>query len=282
MGRVYVLPAAEHPHGTTVPMFYDFPAPTTWQEHLDQVKKGYTPVGSLPIERTYRCVLAAGHLADSVTGGINEHGVSMGIEYMGMKPELVSRKGRVSTCSNHWTSSLIANGLMRARTAREAIRVIGSMVDEYGFLYYRAPHAGVALPIADEHEVWLMEIFGPGQDWAPGSGRPGGVWCAQRIPEGEVGCTANRSRIGKVDLTNADRFRASPNIFSLAETLGFWEKGGNGVTLDTKLQPRYFAPDLLETIGPGEITHAVAWDELSAEQQRLQSTKMAIHAAMIG
>ena len=58
------------------------------------MQKGHTFVGHLPIERTYRCVLAAGHFADSVTGGINEHGVSMGIEYMGMKPELVNRKGR--------------------------------------------------------------------------------------------------------------------------------------------------------------------------------------------
>ena len=87
------------------------------------------------------------------------------------------------------------------------------------------PHAGVALPIADEKEVWLMEIFGPGADWTPSGGRPGGVWCAQRIPDGEVGCSANRSRIGEVDLANSDHFLASPNIFSLAETLGFWEKG---------------------------------------------------------
>jgi dipeptidase len=84
MGRVYVLPAGEHPEGTTVPMFHDFPAPSTWQEHLDRVRRGATPVGQLPIERVYRCILVAGHLADSVTGGINEHGVSMGIEYMGM------------------------------------------------------------------------------------------------------------------------------------------------------------------------------------------------------
>lgn len=36
------------------------------------------------------------------------------------------------------------------------------MIEEYGFLYYRAPSAGVALPIADGREAWLMEIFGPG------------------------------------------------------------------------------------------------------------------------
>ena len=225
MGRVYVVPAKQYPKGTKVPMFYDCPAPSTWQEHLDQKERGDTQVGNLPIEQTYRAILAAGHFADSVTGGINEHGVSMGIEYMGMKPELANSNGIVSTCSSHWTTSLIANGLMRARTAREAIRLIGSMVEQYGFTYYWAPTAGCAIPIVDKKEAWIMEIFGPGKAWTPGCGKPGAVWCAQRVPDGEVTCNANRSRIGEVDLGDPDHLMASPNIHSLAEELGLWKRG---------------------------------------------------------
>jgi len=225
MGRVYVLPAKEYPEGTKVRMFYDFPAPSTREKHREQTNRGYSFVGDLPIERTYRCILAAGHFADSVTGGINEHGVSMGIEYMGMKPQLVNRKGTVSTCSNHWTTSLIANGLIRAKTARQAIRLMGSMVQKYGFTYYWAPAAGCAIPVVDGEEAWIMEIFGPGKDWTPGSGKPGAVWCAQRVPSGEVTCNANRSRIGRVQPGNPDRFMASPNICSLAEELGLWKPG---------------------------------------------------------
>ncbi len=225
MGRVYVLPAAEYPQGNTVPMLFDCPAPSTWQEHVERTKRGTTVVGLLPIERTYRCVLVAGHLADSVTGGINEHGVSMGIEYMGMKPELANGKGGVSTCSMHWTTSLIANGVMRAKTAREAIGLMGAMAEKYGFTYYWAPGAGCAIPVVDRQEAWIMEIFGPGKDWFPESGKPGAVWCAQRVPDGEVTCNANRSRIGSVDLDNAHDFLASPNIHSLAEELGLWKRG---------------------------------------------------------
>ncbi len=99
------------------------------------------------------------------------------------------------------------------------------MIKEYGFLHYRAPGAGVALPIADGNEAWLMEIFGPGEDWTPDIRRPGGVWCARRIPDGEVCCSAHRSRIGAVDLNDPDHFLASGNIFSLAEMLGFWRPG---------------------------------------------------------
>lgn len=225
MGRVYVVLAKRYPDDAKVPMFYDFPAPSTWQEYLDQKKHRDTLVGHLAVEQTYRCILAAGHFADSVTGGINEHGVSMGIEYMGMKPELVCRNGVVSTCSSHWTTSLIANGLMRTKTARDAIRLMGAMAEQYGFTYYWAPSAGCAIPIVDKREAWIMEIFGPGRDWTPGCGKPGVAWCAQRVPDGEVTCNANRSRIGEVDLSDTDHFMASPNIHSLAEELGLWQRG---------------------------------------------------------
>jgi arylsulfatase len=51
--------------------------------------------------------------------------------------------------------------------------------------------------------------------------------------------------------------------------------------LDPKFTPRYFKPEVLEQIGPGEIEHAVSWNALTKEQKTLQATKMAIHAAMV-
>ncbi len=222
MGVIYVMPAQSYPSGTKLPMYWNVPRPKNHLEYRANLQKGYDLVGQLPIERTYRTIILGGNVESMTTGGLNEHGVSIAIEFLPMREGLACDRGVVGPNSNHWTTSLIANGLCRASTAREAIQVIGSMVQQYGFLYYRAPHAGVALPIADEREVWLMEIFGPGQDWTPGCGRPGGVWCAQRIPDGEVGCSANRSRIGQVDLQDPDHFLASPNIHSLAEQLDFW------------------------------------------------------------
>ena len=225
MGLIHVVPAQEYPVGTRLPMYWNLPRPTTYREYQANVTQGYDLVGYLPLDKTYRTILLAGNIESMTTGGMNEFGVTIAIEFISMRSGLACPKGVVGPNSNHWTTSLIANGLMRAKTAREAIRIIGSMVEQYGFQYYRAPLAGVALPIADEKEAWLMEIFGPGADWTASSGRPGGVWCAQRVPDGEVGCTANRSRIGIVDLTNSDRFLASSNLFSLAEARGFWEKG---------------------------------------------------------
>jgi dipeptidase len=225
MGLIYVMPAQKYPQGTRLPMYWNLPRPKTHQEYLANLRKGYDLVGYLPVEETYRSIILAGNVENMTTGGMNEHGLSIAIEFLPMRSGLACTRGVVGPNSNHWTTSLIANGLMRAKTARKAIGIIGAMIEQYGFQYYRAPHAGVALPIADDKEVWLMEIFGPGQQWTPDSGKPGGVWCAQRIPDGEVGCSANRSRIGKVDLENRDMLMASPNSHSLADELGIWRRG---------------------------------------------------------
>ncbi|MDT8302165.1 MAG: C69 family dipeptidase [Sedimentisphaerales bacterium] len=225
MGLIYVMPAQKYPKGAKLPMYWNLPRPRTHQEYQSNLRKGYDLVGYLPVDETYRSIILAGNVENMTTGGMNEHGLSIAIEFLPMRPGLACKRGVVGPNSNHWTTSLIANGLMRARTARQAIRIMGDMVEQYGFQYYRAPHAGVALPIADDKEVWLMEIFGPGEKWRADSGKPGGVWCAQRIPDGEISCSANRSRIGKIDLKNRDMFMTSPNIHSLAAELGIWKRG---------------------------------------------------------
>ncbi len=223
MGLITVMPARSYPPNTKLPMYWNVPRPKTYREYQANVQKGYDLVGHLPVHHTYRSIILGGNVESMTTGGLNEYGLNIAIEFLPMREGLACDKGVVGPNSNHWTTSLIANGLLRAKTAREAIRLIGGMVEQYGFLYYRAPHAGVALPIADDRETWLMEIFGPGSDWTPDSGKPGGVWCAQRIPDGELGCSANRSRIGEVDLEDTDHFMASRNIFSLSKRLGFWK-----------------------------------------------------------
>ncbi len=53
--------------------------------------------------------------------------------------------------------------------------------------------------------------------------------------------------------------------------------------LESDMRPAWNTPDtqLTAAIGPGEVTKAVPWSSLTAEQKKLQRTKMAIHAAMI-
>ena len=73
----------------------------------------------------------------------------------------------------------------------------------------------------------MFEIMPVGPLWTPEGGKPGAVWCAQRVPDDEVSVCPNESRIGEIDLEKKDFFMASPNVVSLAVDMGFYDpKGG--------------------------------------------------------
>ncbi len=71
--------------------------------------------------------------------------------------------------------------LQRCTTAREAIRLMGDLIKQYGY-----GDSGECLTIADPDEVWHFEVFGEGKD------KIGGVWAAVRIPDDHVGVSATR------------------------------------------------------------------------------------------
>ena len=55
------------------------------------------------------------------------------------------------------------------------------------------------------------------------------MWAAVRIPDGEIGVSANSSRIRTLDLQDKENYMASDNVFSLAEELGYWSpESGEG------------------------------------------------------
>ncbi|MCK9451453.1 MAG: C69 family dipeptidase [Bacteroidales bacterium] len=105
--------------------------------------------------------------------------------------------------------------LQRCDNARDAITLIGELIEEYGYGDW-----GECITIADKHEVWQMEILGAGPD------EIGGVWAAQRIPDDHVGVSANISRIGVIDRKNKDYFMASKNVEKVAKKYGLWDGKG--------------------------------------------------------
>lgn len=102
--------------------------------------------------------------------------------------------------------------LQRCTTAREAIRLMGRLIKEYGYA-----DSGECLTVADPDEVWHFEVFGEGKE------RIGGVWAAVRIPDDHVGVSANISRIGTLDLKDKEHCMASDNVFEVAKRLGYWD-----------------------------------------------------------
>ncbi len=105
--------------------------------------------------------------------------------------------------------------LERCTTAREAIRLIGDLVKEYGY-----GDNGECLTFADPKEVWHFEIMGGGPM------EVGAVWAAVRIPDDHVGISANIPKIGELNLDDPDYSMASDNVFSLAEELDLWDPSG--------------------------------------------------------
>ncbi len=89
----------------------------------------------------------------SVVGFINEKQVAIGETTFGGRPELRDTTGLMDY------GGLMFLALQRAATAREAIMVIGKLVEEYG--YYSS---GESFSISDPYEVWIMEIVGKGTD----------------------------------------------------------------------------------------------------------------------
>ena len=102
--------------------------------------------------------------------------------------------------------------LQRCTTARQAIALIGSLAEQYGY-----GDMAECITIADPKEVWQLEIAGSGP------GKPSALWVAQRIPDDHVGIAANIPRISDVDFRDADKFMTSTDLRKRAKDLGYWD-----------------------------------------------------------
>lgn len=102
--------------------------------------------------------------------------------------------------------------LQRCTTAREAIALIGSLAEQYGY-----GDMAECITIADPREVWQLEIAGSGP------GKPSSLWVAQRIPDDHVGIAANIPRISEVNFRDPDHFMTSTDLRKKAKELGYWD-----------------------------------------------------------
>ena len=141
----------------------------------------------------------------NVVGNINEFQVTIAETTFGGRPELVDTTAIMDY------GSLIYVALQRSRTAKEAIKIMTSLVKEYG--YYSS---GESFTIADPNEAWIMEMIGKGP------GVKGAVWVAVRIPDDCIAAHANQSRIHKFDMSDKDNCLYSPDVISFACEKGYF------------------------------------------------------------
>lgn len=158
----------------------------------------------------------------NVIGNINEFQLSIGETTYGGREEMIDTTGILDY------GSLIYVTLQRAKTAREAISVMTSLVEKYGYC-----SSGETFSICDPNEAWIMEMMGTG----PGS--KGVVWVAMRIPDDAICAHANQSRIGKFDMRDKKNVVCSKNVISYARKMGWF----TGKDADFSWKNTYARPD---------------------------------------
>ncbi|MFP4549143.1 MAG: dipeptidase [Fidelibacterota bacterium] len=144
-------------------------------------------------------------------GLINEYQLAIGETTFSGREELQNPDGLM----HYWELMHIA--LRRAKTAREAIDVITSLVAEYG---YRS--TGESFSIADTEEAWILEMIGPGK------GGDSAIWVARRVPDGYISCHANKAVIGEFPLDDPDNCIYSENVIDFAIEKGYYDPDTDG------------------------------------------------------
>ena len=145
----------------------------------------------------------------NVIGNINEFQVTIGETTYGGREEMVDTTGIIDY------GSLIYIALQRSKTAREAIKVMTSLTEKYGY-----NSEGETFTICDPNEAWIMEMMGCG-----GDKKQKVVWVAVRIPDDAISGHANQSRIGVFSQYKTEVLH-SKNVVSFAKEKG-WYKGSD-------------------------------------------------------
>jgi len=190
---VNIVPNTKHKKGTLTKVYFE-PKLTTMPDQLDRKVTIEIP----QVEETYAYFNAAYPI-------MNEHQLAIGESTFGGKDIMQSDSGKIDC------PELYRLALERAKTAREAIKVIDELTKKYGYNDF-----GECFTFADPNEVWYFEIVGPGKD------KIGAVWAAVRIPDDHISVNANASRIRTLNLNDKENYLASENVISKAVELGLW------------------------------------------------------------
>lgn len=152
-------------------------------------------LGEIPqAERTY-----------TVNAQMNEHQVSITETTFGGRKELLHPEGMLDY------GSLMYIALERSVSARNAIDIMTSLIDAYGY-----SSEGESFSICDKNEAWILEMIGKG------AGEKGAVWVAVRIPDDCVSAHANQSRITRLSQYGKKQMLCSKDVITFARQQGYF------------------------------------------------------------
>ncbi len=146
------------------------------------------------VEHTYKTV-----------GNMNEHQLIIAETTFGGRHGLNDPNGIMDY------GSLIYITLQRARTAREAIKIMAELTNKYGYF-----SEGESFSIVDKNEAWIMEMVGKGTE------KKGSVWVALRVPDGYISGHANQSRIATFPLNDPENCLYAEDVIDFARSKGWF------------------------------------------------------------
>jgi len=206
--RIYYVPGATFMAGEKAPVYWGIQDADRPLEDDGEVL-GYIP----QVRKTYGYFHSAYSHMNEVQLGIAESTTAQ-------RPELVcTREGGKQIMT---IEQAMIFALQRYDKAREAVLFIGDLMTRYGFL----PSSGdgsETLVIADKEEAWVFEVFGVGNGWEPGTGRPGAIWAAQRLPDDQATMVPNWSIIKEIDASDTGRYLVSDNYMKEAIDRGWYD-----------------------------------------------------------
>lgn len=203
--RIRVIPRMTFPEGAKAPVYWGIQDVKRPLDDFGDVI-GYIP----QVKETFSYI-------HSALPHINEHQLAIGESTMSQREAMKFKREESDQIMTVGQAEIFA--LQRCSTAVEAVKLIGSLMEEYGFLPSCLGESE-CLAIADPDEVWLFEVFGVGK-WEKNSGKPGAVWAAKRIPDDHVAMVPNWSTIKHIDTTSKDCM-ASPNYKQFAIDKGWY------------------------------------------------------------
>jgi len=206
--RIRVVHGRNYKQGDMAPVFWGIQDVKRPLDDYGEV------IGHIPqVEQTYTYF-------HSAYPHINEYQLAIGESTMSQRDELKIKREDSKQIITIEQAQAFA--LQRCKTAREALELITSLLDKYGFLPSCIGESE-ALCIADVNEVWILEVFSVGPGWDPDSGKPGAIWAAQRVPDDHALVLANWSIIKEIDIKDSANFRASSNYMQAAVDHGWYD-----------------------------------------------------------
>ena len=182
----------------------------TPDEYFLAVKGHHIPQAAETYAYTYTaCAYETGTRPISWADGMNENQVSVGM--MGVYEFRNCQTEKDILEADDITLLLLERG----RTARQAIEMIGELIEEYGYTVSSIDGAAgaVCMAVADPEEGFFLELV------------PGGKWVAKRVADDEVECRPNCFGTQEIDFSDTKNFICSKNLRSYALENGLWKEG---------------------------------------------------------